>query len=178
MSTYFRLYFANQDAPIGYQTINVGIGNLNAVYDAFDLDHIVEDISLSSDGPQLGQHDTPNVPREVMQVLGSVYAGSLSTGGFLVSPNPPTFAPFTYARALTRISTGVYFIPIVGLASFWGQAIGTVTSSGSVPCIQCRSSINNGLNISQGITVTCYELSSGTFTLTDMDFTLTISGTR
>ncbi len=165
--TYAKLFFVNSDFILGYQTINQGIDNLDAVYDGMSIYH---ETSETSDG--LGRHKTDKIPRDVLLIQGTV----LATSSFGSSPGSLGAASAT--RPITRISTGVYFVPVYGLSSWWGRAVAHVSSSTPIPLINCLSVYPSSQYQQPGITVTCYELGTGSLVATDFDFSLVISGTK
>lgn len=171
---YVKLIFVNSDVPIGYQTINQGRDNLDAVFAGLDAEHIASNAEAGN--LVIGQHDLQAIPRDVIQV----YGASVSVVGrtAYVSTTPGTFSNGTSLY----LSTGTYFVPLFGLKTYWGEAIASVSSSTSAPHLICRSVYPSKPTTSgalgPGIVITCYEMSSGTSTLTDFDFTLTVYGER
>lgn len=153
---YSKLFYVNADFILGYQTVNQGVDNLDAVYDAMSTLH-------KNTEEEIGKHDTPMTAR----ALTTVAAASLISSGIFLPA-----ATSSEIGSPSRISTGVYFVPVIGLATFWGTAVASVSSSTPAPFIQCQT-IKTG---NTGVMVRCYELGAGAFTLTDFDFFLGVHG--
>jgi len=151
---YSKLFYVTADFILGYQTINQGVDNLDAVYDAMSMLH-------KNTEEEMGKHDTSATARAVTTIAA---ASLISSGIFLPAATSQEIG------SPARISTGVYFVPVAGLSSFWGTAVASVSSSTPVPFIQCQSVTTGNI----GVMVRCYEVS--TFTLTDFDFFLAVHG--
>lgn len=165
--SYVKLPFANENYVLGYQTINQSRDNLDAVHDGFIAEH-------TDANRRVGQHDTQNIPRDIVQVYGLT---SLSL--FIPTQINVSGGRYVSAGGAVRAGVGQYFIPILGLSEFWGQPAAKVTSSASIPLIVARSYYPTALpaqGLGQGITITCYEMSSGALVATNFDFTLAVYG--
>ena len=169
---YSKQIFVNSDVPIGYQSINQLIDNLDASFDGMDLEHVSADIPLNPGGTDIGRHDSKNVVLDVVQVFGSQFTVSLFGNQVEVGSSG------NFVTGVTRISAGVYFVEVLGAPTYWGEAVASVTSSTPTPYMQCRSIYPTSPAARPGIVVTCYELGSGSFVATDFDFTLTVCGER
>lgn len=169
---YVKQVFCNSDYPVGYQSINQLIDNLDASFDGMDAEHVSADIPLNPGGTDIGRHDSKNVVLDVLQVYGSRF--SVSLFGNMVEVE----SSGNYAGPVTRISAGVYLVEVLGAPTYWGEAVASVTSSTPIPHIDCRSVYPTSPAATPGIVVTCYELGTGSFVATDFDFTLTICGER
>lgn len=170
MATYSKLPFCEENYLLGYQTVNQARDNLDSVYDALKVEHST---GVASALP-VGRHDTQKISRVVIQVYGT---GSANTSAWGASPALQITSQYGIQSA-TRISTGVYLVPISFLSSYWARADPNCTQS-STPILVCRSETPTGTITLPGrttITVSCYEMSSGSMVLTDMDFTLTVYG--
>lgn len=174
MATYSKLWFTNSDYALGFRTINQGINNIDAVYNAMTAAH-VGDAALSGN-LVIGQHDDATIPRDVIQLYGTTVTAIGRTSMVAASPG-------NYCNGVALyLGVGVYFVPVFGLKTYWGEGIAKVSGSSSAPNIMCRSNYptkpTTSGSLGAGIIITCYEVSSGTAALTDFDVTLTIYGRR
>lgn len=165
--SYVKLPYANENYVLGYQTINQSRDNLDAIHDGLLAEH-------SEANRRVGQHDTQKIPRDIVQVYGLT-----SLSPFIPTQLNVSGARYVSAGGAVRAGIGQYFIPILGLSEFWGQPAPRVTSSSSIPLIVARSYYPTALaaqGLGMGITITCYEMSSGALVATDFDFTLAVYG--
>jgi hypothetical protein len=159
---YSKQFFVNSDFILGYQTINQSIENSDVNFDAAVAEH-------RADSGRMGAHNTRNTARVVMRVYGSTLAAGTGLG-LLGSRMAPS--------GTRRLSTGIFFVPVFGFANWYGKATAIVTSSAVVPYVNCLSVFAATPQQQAGITVSCYDLQTGSFVLTDFDFSLTVWGDR
>lgn len=139
---YVKLYKAQSDTPIGYQTINQAKDNLDALRDAIAAEHAVgvqggpgrHNFNGASGGAitskisplkGLGKHDDPRIMRAAAYVN---WAQSASGGNY--TPYLSWVTPQCLS-GVTRVATGLCFFPVTGLAQFWATVTVGVNVSGA-----------------------------------------------
>lgn len=167
---YTKLTKITADLALGYQGVNKLRDNFEAHYAAWSLRHGESEVQSAAPNLFMGHHNDDKIPRDVIGVtvsyVGQFVAPLLSTTGGNFVRNP------------VRLSTGVYQFPIIGLSTFWGEVISqasSVTPVNYAKAVSYYSGIVAGQQSS--IIVSTNVISGGTFTPTDMNFTLTIYGT-
>lgn len=178
---FVKLYTVVQDSPVGYASVNQLAANAAEMRTQMFIEHGSRDPASflsKSGGPiafnydELGHHNLTEIPRGVAKTLVfSQFAGfgTFSSGLAWTGPGIPN---------CYWVSTGVYFLPVVGLATFWGKATALTDSTDTVLEPQCRSlmpSITTGLGA--GLQVSLLKLDSGDFIPADFPFTLALYGT-
>lgn len=167
MATYVKLPFTNYDYVLGYQTINQAIDNLTAVNDALNAQHFVN----AQDA--FARHDIVKTARDVVVIYGT----STNSTFFNPSNSVPIESGPHIPNAFRGSVAGQYFVPVIGLASFNGEAIAICTSGTPKPLIVCRPDYSNTYGQGPGLFITCYEMGTGAMVPTDFDLTLSVYGT-
>lgn len=168
MATYVKLPYCTSDYVLGYQTINQGRDNLEAVNDGVVAEHFVDTQSASA------RHDIEAIPRDSVFIY-----GTSTTSNQFFPTNIVEMETGTYAvRAFRPPSVaGTYFVVVVGLSEFYGEVIASCASGTPKPLIVCRPDTTNTYGAGNGLLITCYEMGSGSMVLTDFDLTVTVYGT-
>lgn len=171
-----KLYSVVPDGAIGFQTLNQAALNNVEMKMQMAVGHGTHEFGLvrrpgNIDFHRLGRHDLTEVPRSVAQTAAfSAFAG-FGFGSNGLAWGTPGIA------AVYWISTGVYFVAVNGLASFWGK-VTPLVASGVValePQVRAVSPANSALGT--GLQVSLFVLSGGAFVATDMAFTIELYGT-
>ncbi len=180
-----KLYTVVQDSPLGYQTVNQMADNQADLRTQLLVQHGYSDPNAFTgigkviggtpaappDFHLLGRHDMTEVPRGVAQTL--VFSQFAGFGVFSsgLSWTGPGIASVQW------LSTGVYFLPIVGLSTFRAKvtplvAVG-VTAIEPVVRQMFASTLNGPLT---GLRVALFKLSAGDFVPDDQPFTISLYG--
>ncbi len=184
--SYLKLYKVTQDGAVGYQTVNQLADNAADLRTQLAVEHGTVDPSIFHpkvaggfgnrppliDYHGLGKHDLQEIPRGVAQTLVfSQFAGfgTFSTGLAWTGPG---------ISSVQWISTGVYFLPIIGLSSFWAKVTPLVAVGVTALEPQVRqlysSTIYGPVN---GLQVSLFKLDAGDFIPDDQAFTIALYGT-
>lgn len=119
---YEKLVVCGSDYAVGYQTINKAKENVDSQFEAFKLQHGVEQLlSLGGFGRpspppsivEIGHHNDQRIPRDSVRVT------QRTSGGFIL-------VDVTASRAIAgavRAGPGEYAFQIRGLSEFWGMAV-------------------------------------------------------
>lgn len=183
---FVKLYKVMQDGAVGYQTINQLAENAADLRAQMLTEHGGYDPSVfhssvaTGFGPpapapipydQLGHHNITEIPRGVAQTLiFSQFAGfgTFSTG---VAWNTPGITSVQW------VSTGVYFLPVVGLSTFWAKvtplvAVGITALEPQVRQINTASYMGT----ISGLRVSLFKLVGAAFVADDQAFTVVLHG--
>lgn len=175
--SFVKLYKVLQDGRIGYQTLNQAADNHAETRTQMYVEHGSNEGLLgpksfgapsTTDFHAIGRHDLDEIPRAV---------GSVAMG---LQPNGTLF-PILQWRGqpigtLTRVSTGLYWITITGLSSFWATVICSATA-GDTYIVQQRPESPSAANGGQsGLWVSIFRLSAGDFVPVDAGFTMAVYG--
>lgn len=118
---YEKLVVCGSDYAVGYQTINKAKENVDSQFEAFKLQHGVEEL-LGRGGfgrppvtsvREVGHHNDERIPRDSVRVT------QRTSGGFVL-------VDVTASRTIVsgaRSSAGKYAFQIRGLSEFWGMAV-------------------------------------------------------
>lgn len=167
---YSKLAKVCQDYPLGYQDINQAIDNNAAIRDLWDVRHGLLEPASGAGGGRLpwtvaGRHDDFFVPRSVALVevgsSGGVIFGEMTVDGDAFGD-------------IVRISTGKWILNINNLTAWWAvaQCMGGTTT-------QRRLNLHRSVPTTgqHALYISTYELSSGAFVETDIDFSVSVFGT-
>lgn len=180
-----KLYRVVQDSPLGYQTVNQMADNHADLRTQLLVQHGYSDpdgfagigkvIGGTPPAPPdfhlLGRHDLTEIPRGVAQTLVfSQFAGfgTFSSGLAWTGPG---------ISSVQWISTGIYFLPVVGLSEFWAK-VTPLTAVGVTPLEpQVRQMFASTLSGPlTGLRVVLFKLSAGDFVPDDQAFTIDLYG--
>lgn len=179
--SYSKIPLVCQDYALTYQDVNKAQTNLDTAHDALTAQHgsgfaqtfrgVTQPLTPMD---VAGRHNWPGICRAVAAVspYGSSVAISLST-----------VQPSNYViRSVTRLAAGAWLVEVNYLAVFYAHAVvGALDGNGNditarANFARCLSNFASG-NVPICVLVETRYLSSGTFVLGDMDFTLHIDGT-
>lgn len=164
---YTKLFKVCQNFALGKQTINTAIANMEQFFTGWTAEHSKAEPPLGATQPNpyeaFGVHVLEAVPRAMVLVTPH-FIGPGQTG-FTVNPQPTVVS-------VSRLGTGQYLIKMDGnLATFFGHAMPQQASGDTRFCKAVGTHSNN---MSAAVLVSCYELSSGSFALTDFTFTCAV----
>lgn len=178
VATYGKLFKVCTDFGAGIAYVNSLAQNFEAQATAMALEHgTVEQGWAGGVGSPpgdrrkaLGHHSTQKIPRSVAQyqyenITPSRYQPRLATPDF-------------HAISVTRQATGLLFVAVKGLTSWWStEPVPYVTSTSTVRWVVPSSYYPAAAPDAAGIAFASYELSAGDFVLTDFNFSFAIYGT-
>ncbi len=183
---FVKLYRVVEDSPLGYQTVNQMADNQADLRTQLLVQHGYSDpngftgigkviggtVAAPPDFHLLGRHDLTEVPRGVAQTLVfSQFAGfgTFSTGLAWTGPG---------ISSVQWVSTGVYFLPVVGLATFWAKVTPLVAVGVTALEPQVRQMFTSTLGGPiTGLQVSLFKLDAGDFIPDDQAFTIALYGT-
>lgn len=163
------------DYSLGYQSINTLSGNFTAQFSAWQAEHGTAEPQYDRDrntiqappNQQIGAHSSPAIPRAMVRVMvpASTFAfpAAQSSGG-----------PFI--GQVWRYGTGLFLVEVTGLQTWWGRATPAVTSSSTQARVVARTLVPPTSGQPQGVWCVAYTNVAGTWTKTDMTFSLAIYG--
>ncbi len=175
---FVKLYKVVQDGAWGYQSANQLADNAADLRTQMFVEHgsfellLTRGLAGSVAAPRyddLGHHNLREIPRTVAQtVVLQQFSGILSSGLAWSGPG---------LSGCYWISTGVYFLPVVGLSSFWGKAVSLVASSVTPLEPQVRALFPPATNgLGPGLQVSLFKLAFGDFVPDDQPFTIALYG--
>jgi len=180
--SFVRLYKVVQDSPVGYQTVNQLADNAEDLQTNMGVEHGETEYpgagSKAGGGlaiprwDALGHHNLIEIARTVSRsYLFLNNASQVPAIGSALGWTGPGI-PW-----LLKIDVGVYFLPVLGLSSFWAVPMHFSGSGVTYLPPQVRpftaSTANGPVN---GLWVSTYELAGGNFTSQDRDFSLALYG--
>ena len=173
MMAFSKLYTILADSPVGLQTFNQAGLNNDEMRTQMAVEHGARDRVTGGGGAafdwgQLGRHDLREIPRsvakaELVTVPNATFLIEMELGG----------PGLLY---VWRWNTGVYVLPVFGLATWYATATSLVGASRTDVPPQCRSFYPTVSSGSASIWVSTYTLSAGDFVPVDSGFTLALYG--
>lgn len=173
-ATYVKLPKVLSDYGLGLQTVNQAIDNLESQRAAFAVYHgqteaqdFRDYVAFPVAWDLLGVHDELQIPRAIVQVTNEVLTPSLT--------RPECAGLGGIVTEFQHLGTGLYFFAVAALGAFYGEAVPIGTTS-SLYLPQPRSHYSTTAGQPSGIYVSCYDMGSGSMTLADLEFSLTVYG--
>lgn len=153
-----------QDAPVGVGYLNRLLASYDTIQAQLDVEHGFDEGAQPGSGGLAGEHSGPKF------VSASVSVSCLTLGGQTIVLRPGDDTPGITA---SRLSAGVYEVSGLQFSLLDGNATPASTSTNPRFCA-CEQSNISGAPAS--IRISCYEIASGSFALTDFPFHLAIYG--
>lgn len=185
-----NLYKAEQDVPVGLQSVNQARDNLEYLRDSILVEHaggappstgshvggsrglpIIQPPFQVSSLKKFGRHNEHRIARGVAYV-----SYSLGYNGVVYYPY------FSWASdiftGISRFGAGSFFVPISKMSLMWATVTVYATSNSPKRFGQVRPYyVPSGSPGAHGLFVQTYDLSVGTFDLTDnINFSITVYG--
>lgn len=165
MATYSKLGKVCQDFALGYPDLNQAIANTDAMRDAYAAKHGTKEPAPSNTygtnpWQVAGHHNDPLVTRTIARVHTVFVSGVLA-------PQIDVLGPAI--SGITRIGTGQWQVDIDQLSNWW--LFVNIEASSNTPCRKAVVYTSGGSAF-----ISLYDLSAGTFALTDLDFDVQVWG--
>jgi hypothetical protein len=173
--SYSKLPLVCEDFGLGLQNVNTAKGNLEEFMTDWSAEHAARAAVVAAGSPVntqdrydiFGRHNTPHVPRAVIDVSVATAIGGVLSISVVEAVNT--------VLAVDRLSTGVWFVTMAApLSLFFGDPQPAQPDATAARwCIARGNTGNGGIagSSSNGLIITTYELSSGDFALKDYSFT-------
>jgi len=162
--SYVKLPKTTQDHAVGYQSVNQARDNDAALFAQFDAKHSVDFAAAGSVFRATGRHDDPLIARSVLRC-------SVETARAVPTLAPIVSGPVFGRLAFTRLQQGQWRIYIATPQLFFAVALCESTAA-----VDRKATAYRTYDPSTGpaVIVTTWERVAGTWTPTDLAFSLVV----